>query len=81
MNKEEKAIEFVMQFYNITREETIELYMDEVEAYMSLMNRVENDDERSNIRGDYRKKTVYSGRYNRRKISAMGSILFLVKLY
>ena len=66
MNKEEKAIEFVMQFYNITREETIELYMDEVEAYMSLMNRVENDDERSNIRGDYRKKTVYSGRYNRR---------------
>ena len=52
MNNKEKAIEFVMQFYNKTREETIELYMDEVEAYMSLMNRVENDDERSNIRGD-----------------------------
>ena len=41
--KEEKAIEFVMQFYNKTREEVEELYMDEVIAYMSIMERIKND--------------------------------------
>lgn len=41
--KEEKAIEFVMQFYNKTEEEVKELYMDEVEAYMSIMNREDED--------------------------------------
>lgn len=43
MNNKEKAIEFVMQFYNKTKEEVEELYMDEVEAYMSLMERIKND--------------------------------------
>lgn len=31
-----QAIEFVMQFYNISREDAVNLYWDEVEAYMSL---------------------------------------------
>lgn len=51
MNNKEKAIEFVMQFYNKEKEEVKELYMDEVEAYMSIMNRVE-EDERSNNGGN-----------------------------
>jgi len=33
-----EAIEFVMQFYNISRETAINLYWDEVESYMQLLN-------------------------------------------
>jgi hypothetical protein len=33
-----EAIEFVMQFYNISRDDVISLYWDEVEAYMQLLN-------------------------------------------
>jgi hypothetical protein len=31
-----EAIEFVMQFYNISRDDAINLYWDEIEAYMEL---------------------------------------------
>ena len=31
-----EAIQFVMQFYNISRDDTINLYWDEVEAYMKI---------------------------------------------
>ena len=31
-----EAIEFVMVFYNISREDAVNLYWDEVEAYMIL---------------------------------------------
>jgi hypothetical protein len=31
-----EAIEFVMQFYNISRDVAINLYWDEIEAYMEL---------------------------------------------
>ena len=38
-----QAIEFVMMFYNISWEDAINLYWDEVEAYMYLLlNGVEN---------------------------------------
>jgi hypothetical protein len=33
-----EAIEFVMQFYNVSREDAVNLYWDEVEAYMQLLN-------------------------------------------
>ena len=33
-----EAIEFVMSFYNVSREDAVNLYWDEVEAYMELMN-------------------------------------------
>ena len=32
-----EAIEFVMSFYNISREDAINLYWDEVEAFMQLI--------------------------------------------
>jgi hypothetical protein len=35
----EKAITFVAAFYGVTREEAVELYSDEIEAYLSLMRR------------------------------------------
>ena len=31
-----EAIEFVMRFYHISREDAVNLYWDEVEAYMEL---------------------------------------------
>ena len=33
-----EAIEFVMSFYNVSREDAVNLYWDEVEAYMQLLN-------------------------------------------
>lgn len=33
----EKAIEVVADFYNVTKEEAVELYWDEVEAYTRLL--------------------------------------------
>lgn len=33
-----EAIEFVMLFYNISREDAVNLYWDEIEAYMQLFN-------------------------------------------
>jgi len=41
----EEAIEFVMQFYSITREVALQLYKDEIEAYISLMTKSETQDE------------------------------------
>ena len=35
-----EAIKFVTQFYNITEKECLELYMDEVEAYLNLHARI-----------------------------------------
>ena len=35
-----EAIEFVMQFYNISREDAINLYWDEVEAYMYIISKI-----------------------------------------
>jgi hypothetical protein len=32
-----EAIEFVMRFYNVSRETAVDLYWDEVEAYMKLV--------------------------------------------
>ena len=32
----EQAIDFVMTFYNISREDAVNYYWDEIEAYMSL---------------------------------------------
>ena len=40
--KQDEAIEFVMQFYNISRETAMVFFWDEVESYMELM------DERTN---------------------------------
>jgi hypothetical protein len=34
----EDAIKFVMFFYNVSRENAVNLYWDEVEAYMQLLN-------------------------------------------
>jgi hypothetical protein len=31
-----EAIEFVMNFYNISKEDAVNLYWDEIKAYMSL---------------------------------------------
>lgn len=35
----EEAIQFVMAFYGISREVTLDLYMDEVESYLNLLER------------------------------------------
>lgn len=35
-----EAIEFVMQFYGISKEDAVNLYWDEIEAYMSLMTKL-----------------------------------------
>ena len=35
-----EAIELVLLFYNVSREHAVNLYWDEVEAYMQLLNRV-----------------------------------------
>ena len=32
----EQAISYIMQFYDVSREEAVKYYMDEIEAYMSL---------------------------------------------
>lgn len=32
----EQAIEFIMEFYQVTRDVAVELYWDEIEAYMKL---------------------------------------------
>ena len=40
-----EAIAFVMQFYNISREDAINLYWDEVEAYMSLASKLNGVEE------------------------------------
>jgi len=32
----EQAIEFIMEFYRVTRAVAVELYWDEIEAYMKL---------------------------------------------
>ena len=40
--KQDEAIEFVMQFYNISRETAVVFFWNEVESYMELM------DERTN---------------------------------
>ena len=42
---ESKAIQFVMNFYDVTREEAKELYMDEVEAYIRLHHKGVFDNE------------------------------------
>jgi hypothetical protein len=33
---EEKAIQFIMEFYHVTRDVACEFYWDEIEAYMKL---------------------------------------------
>ena len=35
-----EAIEFVMQFYDVSKEDAVNLYWDEIEAYMSLMTKL-----------------------------------------
>ena len=40
----EEAIDFVMEFYDIDRETAIKLYMDEIESYIWLMNKVKERD-------------------------------------
>ena len=32
----EQAIQFIMEFYSVTRDVAVELYWDEIEAYMEL---------------------------------------------
>jgi len=36
----DRAIEFVMKFYNISREDAVNLYWDEIEAYRSLADKL-----------------------------------------
>ena len=40
-----QAIEFVMMFYNISWEDAINLYWDEVEAYMALASKMNEVDQ------------------------------------
>jgi hypothetical protein len=42
----EEAISFVMEFYGIDRDVALKLYMDEIESYIWLLNR--RNDERTN---------------------------------
>ena len=39
----EQAIRFVMQFYNISREDAVNYYWDEVESYMNLKMKIEEE--------------------------------------
>lgn len=41
----EKAIEFISEFYNVTKQEAIDLYKDEVEAYTQLLLMEEGSNE------------------------------------
>jgi hypothetical protein len=38
----EPAIEFVMSFYQVSREVAIQLYWDEIEAFMSLQTKLKD---------------------------------------
>ena len=40
---EEQAIMFVMEFYQVSREDACELYQDEIKAYMELNNEQSNN--------------------------------------
>lgn len=42
MNKE-TAILFVMDFYSVTREVALQLYHDEIDAYISLISKLEKE--------------------------------------
>lgn len=44
MNKE-TAILFVMDFYSVTREVALQLYHDEIDAYISLMTKFNEGEE------------------------------------
>ena len=39
----ERAIFFVMEFYQVSREVAIQLYWDEIESFMSLSNKFNQD--------------------------------------
>jgi hypothetical protein len=39
----EKAIEFVMNFYNIPRSLAVDFYEDEIEAYEQFLSRLEKE--------------------------------------
>lgn len=41
----EKAIEFISEFYNVTKQEAVELYKDEVEAYTHMLIMEEGSNE------------------------------------
>ena len=43
--KMNEAIEFVMNFYNISKEDAVNLYWDEIEAYMSLQLKLKGVEE------------------------------------
>lgn len=40
-----QAIEFIMQFYNVSREDAVNLYWDEVESYMLLSSKLNGVEE------------------------------------
>lgn len=44
MTHDEKALQFVMLFYNVTQPVAVELYSDEIEAYKRLMSQLEHND-------------------------------------
>lgn len=39
----EQAISYIMQFYDVSREEAVKYYMDEIEAYMRLRDRFDSE--------------------------------------
>ena len=39
----EQAIQYVMHFYDISREDAVKYYMDEIEAYMCLRDRFDSE--------------------------------------
>lgn len=55
----EEAIEFVMQFYSITREVALQLYKDEIEAYMSLMTKFNEGKMMKTIKMTQQSETQY----------------------
>ena len=47
---EQDAIDFVAEFYSVSREEAVLYYKDEVEAFMWLLAQKGSDNERTNSR-------------------------------
>lgn len=39
----EQAISYIMQFYDVSREEAVKYYMDEIEAYTRLRDRFDSE--------------------------------------
>lgn len=43
MTLDDDCVEFVMSFYNVSKADAVEFYMDEIEAYKRLLTRLDDE--------------------------------------